>query len=92
MPSIRGKSLKAIALDVAEGYVTVNPIFLKSFEPENLRDLFKELSKVQIDIRAEKFPNNDTSAIRSRNLRLQRLYSSSMVVRNFAKERKISML
>ena len=32
MISIRGKSIKAIAYDVAEGYVVVNPLFLKSID------------------------------------------------------------
>ena len=32
MISIRGKSIKAIAYDVADGYVVVNPLFLKSMD------------------------------------------------------------
>ncbi|MEW6109327.1 MAG: hypothetical protein AB1632_09220 [Nitrospirota bacterium] len=92
MPSIRGKSLKALTYDVAEGYTTVNPLFLKSFAPENLRDFYKEISKIQTEIRAEKFPTNDIAAIRNRNLRLQRLYSAIMIIRNYAKDRRISLI
>lgn len=88
----RGKSIKALIRDVAEGYVAVNPLFLKSFEPELLRDFFHEISKIQIDIRSEKFPTRDVLAIRNRNVKLQRLYSAVMIIRNFARERRIALL
>ena len=92
MPNVRGKSLKALTVDIAEGYVTVNPIFLKLFEPAQLKELYRELSKSQNDIRAEKFPTNDIMGIRTRNLRIQRLYAASMIIRNFAKERRILLI
>lgn len=92
MPNVRGKSLKALTFDIAEGYIAVNPIFLKSFDPEQLRDFYKQISKNQAEIRTEKFPAKDTGAIRSRNLRLQRLYSAVMIIRNFARERRISLV
>lgn len=89
---VRGKSLKALIRDVAEGYVAVNPLFLKSFEPDILRDFYHEISKVQIDIRTEKFPTRDIIAIRGRNVKLQRLYSAVMIIRNFARERRIALV
>jgi hypothetical protein len=91
MPNVRGKSLKAIIQDVAEGYVAVNPLFLKSFDGETLRDFYREMARVQIEIRSEKFPTGDIMAIRGRNLKLQRLYSAAMIIRNFARERRISL-
>jgi len=92
LPNVRGKSLKALTLDVADGYITVNPIFLKLFEPEQLKEIFREIAKAQNDIRGEKFPTNDLFAIRIRNLKLQRLHSASMIIRNFAKERRILLV
>lgn len=92
MPNVRGKSLKAVTLDIAEGYIAVNPIFLKSFEPEQLKEISREIAKTQNDIRGERFPTNDLTSIRTRNLKLQRLHSASMVIRNFAKERRIPLL
>ncbi len=91
MPEVRGKSLKAIIRDIAEGYVVVNPLFLKSFEQEMLRDFYSEISRVQNEIRAEKFPTRDVLAIRSRNLKLQRLFAATMIIRNFARERRVSL-
>jgi len=92
MPNIRGKSLKALTFDIAEGYLAVNPIFLKLFGPDQLKEIYKEITKTQNDIRGERFPTNDLMAIRSRNLKLQRLHSASMIIRNFAKERKILLI
>jgi len=89
VPTIRGKSLKAIAYDIAEGYVVVNPLFLKPLEQESLKGLYHEMMKAQVDIRGERFPQGDPRAIRWRNTRLQRLNSASMILKNFARERRI---
>lgn len=92
MPTIRGKSLKAITYDIAEGYIVVNPIFLKPLEDDSLKGLYHELMKTQTEIRADKFPHGDTQAIRWRNTKLQRLYSASMIIKNFARERRIILI
>ncbi len=88
MKGIRGKSIKAITWDIAEGYVTVNPIFLKPLEMEVIKELHQEIQRIQTEIRGEKFPFNDIQAIRLRNMRLQRLNSAQIIIRNFLKERK----
>ncbi len=92
MISLRGKSLTATARDVAEGYVIINPLFLKPLDAETLKGLYAQIMKVQGEIRGEKFPFNDIQNIRRRNLRLQRLHSSMMVIKNFAKERRLREL
>jgi hypothetical protein len=89
MPTIRGKSLKAITFDIAEGYVVVNPLFLKPLDSASLKGLYNELVKTQNIIRGEKFPHSDAKAIRWRNTRLTRLHSASMIIKNFARERRI---
>ena len=92
MPTIRGKSLKAIAFDISEGYLTVNPIFLKSLNDESLKGLYNEVMKAQSEIRSEKFPHNDIQSIRSRNVRLQRLHQALIIAKNFARERKVILV
>jgi hypothetical protein len=57
-----------------------------------LRDFYIEISKVQNEIRAEKFPTRDALAIRGRNLKLQRLFSATMIIRNYARERRVSLV
>jgi hypothetical protein len=89
---IRGKSIRAITWDVAEGYVTVNPIFLKALDVDTIKDLYSEVRKTLIDIRGEKFPFNDIQAIRIRNMKLQRLNSAQLIIKNFMRERRILIL
>jgi hypothetical protein len=48
--------------------------------------------QTQGEIRADKFPYNEPEAIRWRNSRLQRLYSAAMIIRNFARDRRISIV
>jgi hypothetical protein len=89
---IRGKNTKATVTDVAEGFTIVNPILLKPLDAETIKDLYLELSKKQSEVRAEKFPAHDMQGIRWRNLRLQRLHTAAMVIRNYAKARKIPLI
>lgn len=92
MPNVRGKSFKATAVDISEGYTVVNPLFLKPLDAEGIKGLYQELLKVQIMIRGETFPHSDVQAIRWRNLKLQRLHSASMIIKNFARERRIPLI
>jgi hypothetical protein len=89
---IRGKSYKAIATDIAEGYVTVNPIFLKPLDADTLKQLYEEVIKLQSTVRAEKFPFTDAQAIRLRNLKLSHLQQALTVIKNFARERRILLV
>lgn len=91
MTNVRGKSLKALIRDIADGYVAVNPLFLKPFDGETLRDFYHEISRIQNEVRSEKFPTNDVTAIRIRNTKLQRLFSATMIIRNFARERRMPL-
>lgn len=81
------KSLIAVANDIAEGFITVNPIFLKKFNEKQLKELLEALIRKEKQIRAEPFPFNDPLQIRKRNLKLQRLYQSQVVLKNFMEGR-----
>jgi hypothetical protein len=86
------RSLKAIAADVAEGFVTVNPLYLKRFTESMCKALYEAIEQKQNAIRAEPFPTHDVLQIRKRNVRLQRLHSARMVIRNFAREKRFSLV
>jgi len=92
MPNVRGKSLKAIARDISDGYATVNPLFLKPFDAETLKALYHEVMKTQAEIRGEKFPFSDVQAIRWRNMRLQRLHTTAMIIRTYARDKRITLI
>lgn len=86
---IRGKSILAVARDVAEGFFSLNPLVLKKFESEDYKALHHQLKKLQNEVRAEKFPLHDTLAIRSRNTKLQRLHSALIILEHSARERRV---
>jgi hypothetical protein len=92
MTSFRGKSLIGISKDIAEGYVTVNPLFLKPLNIEELESLYKQIVKLQVSVRGEKFPHGDIRGIRERNIRLQRLHSSIIIIRTYAREKGLKHL
>jgi hypothetical protein len=84
-----GRNLKAVVADIAEGYVTVNPLYLKPFDAESLKKLFELLQRKQTEIRSEPFPYGDVTLIRKRNIRLQRIYSAVMIIKNYGRDRRI---
>ncbi len=92
MITFRGKGLVAVTKDIADGYVTVNPIFLKPLDAEALEALYKQVLKHQGVVRADKFPHGDVRGIRDRNIKLQKLHSALIIIKNFAKERGMKHL
>jgi hypothetical protein len=87
----RGKSMKVVAVDVAEGYISVNPLLLKKFDKDMIKELFEHLNKTLTGTRNEKIDFSDHAALRTRNLRLQRLHNAMIVLRNIAREKRIPL-
>lgn len=87
----RSKSLKAITNDVAEGLVTVNPLFLKKFDPEMLKELYEGINKTMTFVRNEKVQFNDIASLRRRNMKLQRLHNALIIIKNTAREKRIPL-
>lgn len=91
MAFIRGNPL-AVAKDIADGYVFVNPIFFKNFRESDYKELYHNMLKVQKLVRAEPPDPKDHRAVRLRNMRLQRLNTSLMVLKHQCKKKKILLL
>ena len=85
----RGKSMRVVALDVAEGYVSVNPLLLKKFDKDMVKELYDHLNKTLTLTRNEKTDFTDQAVLRTRNMRLQRLHNAMIVLRNIAREKRI---
>lgn len=81
------KSLLAVVSDITEGFIAVNPLFLKKLSEDELKKLQEFLIKKERQIRAEPFPFNEPLLIRKRNLRLQRIHKAMIVVKNFIEGR-----
>ena len=92
MTEFRGKSVQAMVRDIADGYVSVNPIFLKPFGEEGLKTLYQQVHKIQAEIRSTPFPTSDVEMIRQRNLKLQRLHGAAIVTKHFARTRRIQII
>ena len=87
----QGRNFKAIASDITEGFVTINPIYLKPFDAESLKMLYETIQRKQNEMRAEPFPYGNVELIRKRNLKLQRVYNAQMLIKNYARERRIKI-
>ena len=87
----KGKSMKMVALDVAEGFITVNPLFLKKFDKDMIKELFENLNKALTGIRTEKLDFANQAALRVRNMKLQRMHNAMIIIRNIAREKRIPL-
>jgi len=87
----RGKSMRVIAIDVAEGYVSVNPLFVKKFDKDMVKALYDHLNKALTLARNEKTDFTDHAVLRTRNMKLQRLHNAMIVLRNIAREKRIPL-
>jgi hypothetical protein len=87
----KGKSMKAVAVDVAEGYISVNPLFLKKFDKDMVKDLYENLNKALTMTRNEKLVITDQASVRTRNLKLQRLHNAMIILRNIAREKRFPL-
>ncbi|MDA8100496.1 MAG: hypothetical protein M0042_12840 [Nitrospiraceae bacterium] len=88
---VGGKSMKQVAIDVIDGYTAVNPIFLKKFDKEMIKDLYENLNKAMTGVRNLPVQFNDIVAMRNKNMKLQRLHNAIIIVRNHAREKRIPL-
>jgi len=91
MAGIGGKSMKQVAVDVIDGYTTVNPLFLKKFEKDQIKDLYENLNKAMNAARNIPVQFHDQVAMRQKNMKLQRLHNALIIVRNHAREKRIPL-
>ena len=87
----KGKSMKMVAFDVAEGLLTVNPLFLKKFDKDMIKELFDNLNRTLTGIRTEKIDYSNQIALRTRNMKLQRIHNAMIILRNAAREKRIPL-
>ena len=87
----RGKSMKVVSLDVGEGYISVNPLFLKKFDKDMIKELYEHLNKALTTTRNEKIELTNQASVRTRNMKLQRLHNAMIILRNTAREKRIPL-
>jgi len=89
--AFKGKSMKGVASDVAEGLISVNPLFLKKFDNEMIKSLNEHLNKAMTVARNEQVSLNDPPAMRKRSLKLQHLNNALIILKNVAREKRIPL-
>ena len=72
-----------VATDVAEGYVSLNPVVLKKYEKHEVEALLKELEKLTRDTRSQVVPQDDAEATATRSRRLLRLSQANVVLQSW---------
>ncbi len=85
----RGRSLAVMAKEIAEGYVSLNPLVLKKFDAAAFKELHMQLRKIQTVIRSEGVDLTNQEATRNRNQKLQRMHQAMSVLEIQAKQKKI---
>lgn len=88
----RSRSFSAMAKDIMDGYLTLNPLVLKKFDAPSYKELYHHLRKLQTVVRSEGVVLTDQAALRQRNHRLQRMHQALSVMENQAKLQKIVLI
>jgi hypothetical protein len=83
-----GGSAPAMAGQIAEGYILLNPGTLRGYAPGELASLKAELEKLQREARAVVPPQDDAQANQARNRKIGRISSAIQVVNNRMAERR----
>ena len=91
MAGVGSKSMKQVAVDVVDGFTTINPLFLKKFDKDQLKDLYEHLNKSMNAARNLPVQFHDQVAMRNKNMKLQRLHNALIIVRNHAREKRIPL-
>jgi len=87
----RGKSMKQVAADILDGYISVNPLLLKKFDKDMLKELHEHIFKAMTIARNLPAAFNDIVAIRDKNQKLQRLHNALIIIKHNARERRIPL-
>ncbi len=72
-----------VAADIAEGYVMLNPPFLKKYERHEVDALGKEMEKLARDLRGLVVAPDDAEANQAKNRKLLRLSQATVVLQNW---------
>jgi hypothetical protein len=88
----RSRSLGLMARDVMDGYVTLNPLVMKKFDGDSLKELHRQLRRLQTTIRSEGVNLTDQTALRTRNHKLQRMHQALAVLEHQAKLQRVVLI
>ena len=82
MANFMGGSAAAMASQIAEGFILINPNTLKGYSGGDLANLKQELEKLVREARAVVPPQDDAQANQTRNRRITRISSAIQTIQN----------
>ena len=88
MANYMGGSAPAMASQVAEGYILVNPNTLRGYTSGDLVLLKAELEKLQREARSVTPAQDDAPAQQARNRKITRISSAIQVIQNKMSDRR----
>jgi hypothetical protein len=88
MANYMGGSAPAMASQVAEGFILINPNTLRGYTPGDLVLLKAELEKLQREARGVAPPQDDAPAQQARNRKITRISSAIQVIQNKMSDRR----
>jgi len=78
-----------LAMDIAVGFTNVTVATLKKYSPPDLKVINTNLGIVMRELRQIQIPLEDVMAIKMKNMKIQRVNSAMMVIRNYCKKKRI---
>ncbi len=88
--SISG-SPKKMGQDIADGFFSLSPPLLRQYTPVDLKTVLVHLGMVARELRQQQISPEDVMAAKARNLKLSRLNQAEVVIRAYAKKRRIPL-
>jgi len=84
-------SPKALAKDIADGFLDLTPLILKKYTPAEVKTISVNLHLLLREIRGEGVHSEDIPAIRRKNLSIQRLNQALLVLNTYCRKHKIPL-
>ncbi len=75
------------AQDVAEGYLSLNPVTLKKYQSYEMDALQKEIEKLSRELRSTVVSGEDTEAVQAKNRKLLRLSQATVILQSYRSRR-----
>ena len=87
---IAGKP-KSLATDIADGFLILTPATLKRYSPSEMKVIHSNLNLVLREVRGEAIPPEDSTGIKKKNLRTQRIHQALLILSNYCRSQKIPL-
>lgn len=82
---------KKLALDIAKGLVSLNPVALKRYLLDDVKALLSQLTMVERKTRATQIPQGNTLESNAKSRQLQHLHHAIMMINAYVKKLRLRL-